>query len=967
MRTHSWFKFTMLPVFFVGLLQGCTKFEANPVPQAAVQPAPVVTLSNRTQETLVLPNGLEVLVISSPGFTKASAAMAVPVGSWSDPEEHQGLAHFLEHMLFLGTKEYPDAAEYGAVVAKNGGYTNAYTARTLTNYLFEVNTVALPEVLRRFSRFFVSPTLDPKYIDKEKNAVHSEFDKNIRSDGWRFWQMFGLTEPTGHPARKFNIGSRTTLANADSEVLRRFYEKYYSSDTMKLVVIGSQPIAELRAMVESNFKDVPNRKLKGTPSDLVLPKSQAGQWMEIKSIGNKDELSLLFPSTSYDLHWQSKPGSMLAGLIGSEHAGSLASILKRKQWINRLSAGSQDLADGQDAGYFSISMELTEKGRAEKDEVLKTVFSVLGQIQKTGVKNYLFTEKQTMARLAFENRGLVDGADEASRISALMLLHPGLQVDERSMLFSASDEALYAKFLSTLTPDNVTVIAQFPEAQVGTIEPIYGTEYSVRSISADMKKTWNQALATQESVYKYPAPNAFIPTSFVLHKTEASKSPRVISDDTQGKIWFQQESGPETKPIGFASLRIWTPEMAKSPRKFLLARIYAKAFEVTQTERLSPLLEAGYAAGLSVGSSYVQLTVQGYSEKFADVLYDLLDSPTAGLNSISISDDDLVKIKGDLKKEFADYKVQSAINRAVAKKRYIVVSPSYEIEDYEGLLDSVTTTEVNAFAKELYTRVYVDGLVYGNLLSDPLKSLVPRAVKNLKAKLLTPEERALLEKKETLLMPSQKFVTAFGGADNNNAMIVQIDTGVRTHAGAAVNTMVGNLLKDRYYNEMRTNQQLGYIVQGGASASKVATRLDFYIQSADYQPEELSKRNAAFLASLLSEFDKVLDEKFEETRNGLILELSREPSVMAERFQRFTELWMERDADWSYDQSLIGELGKLGRDDVKAHAVKSLTPETQARLSIYYYGTKSTVPANFGEDVPVTSKSEFERLAKEVK
>ncbi len=967
MMNHPWFKVTILPVFFLGLLQGCTKFSPNEVIAAIGGSKPVAAESNRSQETIVLPNGLEVLMISSPGFTKASAAMAVPVGSWSDPEEHQGLAHFLEHMLFLGTKEYPDSAEYGAVVAKNGGYTNAYTSRTHTNYLFEVNTEAMPEVLRRFSRFFVSPTLDPKYIDKEKNAVHSEFDKNIRSDSWRFWQMFGLSEPVGHPARKFNIGSRTTLKNATSEVLRSFYEKYYSSDTMKLVVLGSQPVSELRALVEANFKDVPNRELKGKPSDIVLLKSQPGQWMEIKSIGNKDELTLLFPSSAYDVHWQSKPGSILGGLVGSEHEGSLASILKRKQWINRLSAGSIDLADGQDAGYFNIGLELTEKGRAEREQVLKTVFSVLGKIQNEGVKKYLFTEKQTMARLAFENRGLVDGANEASRISALMLLHPALQVDERSMLYFASDEVLTDKFLKTLTPDNVTVIAQYPEATVDKTEPIYGTEYSVKPIADETKKEWAQALAAEVAAYKYPAPNVWIPTSFKLHKTETSKIPRVLGDDARGMLWFQQESGPETKPMAFATVRIWTPEISKTPRNFLLAQIYAKAFEVTQSERFAPLTEAGYTSGLSVTPSAVQVKVFGYSEKFADVLYDILASPTVGLNTISVSDDDLVKIKGDIKKEFADYKVMSAIQRSVAKKRALITNPSFEIEDFEGYLDGITTADVNQFAKDLFKRIYVDGLAYGNVLADPLTGLVPKIAANLKADVLTADERLALQQPDTVLKTGQKFVTAFGGLDNNNGMIVQLDTGARTHAGVAVNMVLGNLIQDRFYSEMRTNQQLGYIVQGGASTSKTATRLDFYIQSGDYQPEELSKRTSAFLATLLAEFDQVLAEKFEEARSGLILELSRKSSVMAEKFTAFEGLWMSRGADWSYDDSIIAELKTLEPAAVKAHALKSITPDTQSRLSIYYYGTKATVPADFGTDVPVKNKAELQKLINEVK
>ena len=61
--------------------------------------------------TLVLDNGIRVYLLSDPKFNVSAASMSVEVGSLQDPNERQGLAHFLEHMLFLGTKKYPDVDE----------------------------------------------------------------------------------------------------------------------------------------------------------------------------------------------------------------------------------------------------------------------------------------------------------------------------------------------------------------------------------------------------------------------------------------------------------------------------------------------------------------------------------------------------------------------------------------------------------------------------------------------------------------------------------------------------------------------------------------------------------------------------------------------------------------------------------------------------------------------------------------
>lgn len=95
---------------------------------------------SRSYRSLTLPNQLEVIVISDPDTDKAAAALNVATGSGNDPDDYPGLAHFLEHMLFLGTKKYPEAGEYQSFISKHGGSHNAFTSFEDTNYFFEVDS-----------------------------------------------------------------------------------------------------------------------------------------------------------------------------------------------------------------------------------------------------------------------------------------------------------------------------------------------------------------------------------------------------------------------------------------------------------------------------------------------------------------------------------------------------------------------------------------------------------------------------------------------------------------------------------------------------------------------------------------------------------------------------------------------------------------------------------------------------------
>jgi len=84
-------------------------------------------LDDRDYETYILDNGLRVLLCSDPSSNEAAAAMDVHVGACSDPDDVPGLAHFCEHMLFLGTEKYPIEDSFETFLSSNGGSSNAFT------------------------------------------------------------------------------------------------------------------------------------------------------------------------------------------------------------------------------------------------------------------------------------------------------------------------------------------------------------------------------------------------------------------------------------------------------------------------------------------------------------------------------------------------------------------------------------------------------------------------------------------------------------------------------------------------------------------------------------------------------------------------------------------------------------------------------------------------------------------------
>ncbi len=205
---------------------------------------PTITKSandNRDYAYKELSNGLKLLVISDPEAQRAAVAVDVDVGTSAEPDAFPGLAHFLEHMLFLGTDSYPDPDDYINYISDHGGNHNAFTAFDHTNYFFDIDPAYLHEGLARFSRFFVAPLMAEKYVERERNAVDSEYQSKLREDGWRNMDTLKQAINPKHPYARFSIGNNQTLPNATVRpALVKFYQTYYAADRMSAVIIGNR-------------------------------------------------------------------------------------------------------------------------------------------------------------------------------------------------------------------------------------------------------------------------------------------------------------------------------------------------------------------------------------------------------------------------------------------------------------------------------------------------------------------------------------------------------------------------------------------------------------------------------------------------------------------------------------------------------------------------------------------------------
>ena len=363
---------------------------------------------DRVYRVITLPaNKLECLLISDETTDKGAAAMAVRGGHLSDPENIPGLAHFLEHMLFMGSAKYPKENEYSSFLSKNGGSSNAFTDTEDTNYHFDVTADNLREALDMFAQFFIEPLFLEDSVSREICAVDSENAKNLQNDFWRHYQLEKSLCRPDHPFYKFGTGNFETLRDEPErldinlrEELTAFHTRYYSANMMKLAVLGKESLDDLEAMVTEIFSAVPDKGIKapefpGTPytSDLL------GRQISIVPVRETRSLELFFPMREVKSLYKAKPSHYLSHLLGHEGRGSVLALLKKYGWANELSCGQS--RSSSDWSSFVLSVDLTEEGLQKINEVIEIVFAYIDLLRKSGLQEWIYTETSEVAACSF--------------------------------------------------------------------------------------------------------------------------------------------------------------------------------------------------------------------------------------------------------------------------------------------------------------------------------------------------------------------------------------------------------------------------------------------------------------------------------------------------------------------------------------------------------------------------------------
>ena len=894
-------------------------------------------LAERKTAKIRLSNGLQAYLISDPGVHESAAALAVEAGSWQDPKEYPGMAHFLEHMLFMGTAAYPKENEYAQYIQDNGGQLNAYTAPDRTVYIFSINNEAFKGALDRFSHFFIDPLFLPNAIGRELHAIDQEHAKNIENDLWREYMIRKETGNPHHPNAGFSTGNASTLAGIPQEALKKWYREHYSSNRMHLVAVSPLPIEEMIQLAVDQFSAVPNHQLEPAAyPEEIMSAQQKGHYIYIKPVKDLKSVTLSWHlPKEIALDNETATPSLIGYALANGTENGLLEQLKREK-IGEDVTVSSDRWSKNDL-FFSIDITLTEAGTKQMETAIQRTFQAIHRLKETGVPRYIFDEQQRMDKIGYEYQSRQDAYGFVSSEVSDLLYEKLDTFPLKSTMPLRYDAGQIRKMLESLTPDSCTYVVKADPKLTGVMptahEKWMNASYAIKEIPSSQLMAWNQA--KNHPQIDIPSANPFLPQSLALIPPPESlpAHPTLVASEDFGKMYFKQDQKyqvPETTVL----ISLQTPEQNGSPKARALFDLYIRAL----SEKLcSPLFYASQA-GLGVNFSQNQfnfgLYVSGYSEKIPLFLSTLLQS----LQDVSPTTAEFEIYKESLLSSYDNASKELPVRQSVQLMNSVIYNNSPTPGAKYEALKNISHENFLHFTHELFKTSYAESLVYGNLDSNQAAQIWSDLKTTLKS---TP----FLESKhykQGVLSPSDKlgpYMIVQNTERQGNSALLMLHQGPFTMEKRAVQQLLSNALKEDFYNTLRTKQQTGYIASSWDTEIERQLLQFFAVQSNSHQPAELLARFELFLEEFCRHFPKKISEqRFETLKTSLVKELEMPPETMSSKASELYTLAFDYDADFDWFPKRIEAVKKLTYQDFITASKTYLARSNLKRLAVLMEG-----------------------------
>ncbi|POU76274.1 pitrilysin [Leclercia sp. LSNIH6] len=859
----------------------------------------------REYQAIRLDNGMVVLLVSDPQAVKSLSALVVPVGSLEDPESHPGLAHYLEHMTLMGSKNYPQPDSLAEFLKMHGGSHNASTAPYRTAFYLEVENDALEGAVDRLADAIAAPLLDKKYADRERNAVNAELTLARTRDGMRMAQVSAETINPAHPGSRFSGGNLETLSDKPGspvlDALHAFRDKYYSANLMKAVVYSNKPLPELAQLAAQTYGRVPNKNI--TRPEITVPvvtDAQKGLIIHYVPAMPRKVLRVEFRIDNNTPQFRSKTDELVNYLIGNRSPDTLSDWLQKQGLVEGIRADSDPVVNGN-SGVLAISATLTDKGLAHRDGVVAAIFSYLSLLREKGVDKRYFDELAHVLDLDFRYPSITRDMDYVEWLADTMIRVPVEHTLDAVNIADQYDADAVKARLAMMTPQNARIWYISPNEPHNKTAYFVNAEYQVDKISEQTFADWQKRSAG--IALKLPEVNPYIPDDFTLIKpTKDYPQPQLIVDEPDLRVVYTPSRYFASEPKANVSMVLRNPAAMNTAKNQVMFALndYLAGIALDQLSNQAAVGGIGFSTNANNG---LMLNANGYTQRLPQLFKALLE----GYFSYTATEEQLEQAKSWYAQMMDSAEKGKAFDQAIMPVQMLSQVPYFQREERRELLPSITLDEVMAYRAALKTNARPEFLVVGNMSEDQAKTLAQDVRTQLGAK-----GTEWCRNQDVLVEKQQNVIFEKAGSSTDSALAaVFVPTGYDEYASSAYSAVLGQIVQPWFYTQLRTEEQLGYAVFAFSMNVGRQWGMGFLLQSSDKQPDYLWQRFQAFFPQAEAKLRAMKPEEFAQIQQAVIAQIMQPPQTLAEEASKISKDFDRGNMRFDSHDKVVAEIKQL--------------------------------------------------------
>jgi insulysin len=833
---------------------------------------------NSEYQTFILENRLRVYLIQDPEISEAAASMKVGIGYFQDPVEIPGVAHFLEHMLFNGTKKYPKESEFQDFISKNNGFSNAYTTGNHTCYHYTVSPNKIIESLEMFGDFFAHPLLDENSIDREKEAVNSEHEKNILDDGRIKHYLFKTMCDEECWYHKFGTGDKTTLGIPNiRDKVKEFYETYYSADLMTLAITFKDGMEEIKKSVETIFSQikvhpVPNLK----QNTHFFKKSKIVKFVPVK---DEEIISLHWDIPSFIKTPKQDPNGFLSHIIGNEAEHTIHSVLYQEGLIKDLVAGPHN---EENRSTFYIEMKLTPKGMQNNDRIINVVYKYIDMLinnTNTERMKLLYQEQKELSKYHtefFKKPSSHDRVLYLSNVNKYIDPNEVLVIDSLIDDYNETVKNNMESVLKEMIPEKCIVMigSQKFKNENNSILQYYGAQYQYENEIISPSNENNELM-------ELPEVNPYLSVGTDILEFEKRDQPERLRNDKVIGFWYPDTSY-KTPDVNI-HMNILFPNLTRDPKKLLAAKLYLSTVKQCLNTTLYQMEMGGYHIAMSsndiLSKNEMTINIFGNYEKM-DVVFNTIFN---ALTDLELDENTFNIKKHFLKMDFTNNIYKSPYKRVGELYNQLMCDTCVTRDKALENIDNIQFKDILNIKNDLFSGGEIMMFCGGNISQNNFMELTNIASKlhqdhisSIEINYRIPQFKDLTYKK--LMENDQETNSVVANCVYLSSQSTKdIEKYEDYLSNYAVSRVLNALISPDYFDTLRTKECYGYIVY---SAYKLVYTCNykqlyymFLVQSSEKDFDTMVDRTDDYITEYYEKLKNVTQEEIDNICSAIIDEI----------------------------------------------------------------------------------------------